>query len=533
MIDIAQRIWLAFDSRVVGLIKIAVSLAAAGTLAWDALASRRGGSNQLGRTRDRLLAVIGIVAFACWWNLGRFHFDAGYLQLNDQFHYYVGSKYVQELGYTRLYECTAVADDQDGLHNQVQRRWMRNLVTNDLERTSAILGNPRACTEHFAPDRWLSFGQDVRWFRSRLPPEAWDRIQIDHGYNATPVWGVFGHSLTSLAPASERQIVALSLIDPALIVAMWAAVWWAFGWRTMSVALVWWGTNYPARFAWTGGGFLRADWLALTVIAVCLVRRGRYAGGGFALGYAALLRLFPALIVSGLALKTLATMWRTRSWRVPRDHASFAAGAVLAALVLVPLSIEVVGGGWADGIGLWRQFIENSRKHYGTPSTNNVGLRVLAAYGPQSRLADLSEYWVETPLDSWMAARRRVSEQRELFYLLAVAIFLVVFARASTRRSDWIALALGVALLPIALELTCYYYAVLLVPGLLWLEDKWCGVWLAAAAALSNVPAGLFRMDDDVYAAVTTILVVLAIVVTVRMGSEPSPLATSCPYLSS
>ena len=36
---------------------------------------------------------------------------------------------------------------------------------------------------------------------------------------------------------------------------------WAFGWRVMAVATVFWGCNAPANFYWTGGAFLRQDWI--------------------------------------------------------------------------------------------------------------------------------------------------------------------------------------------------------------------------------------------------------------------------------
>jgi hypothetical protein len=522
----------ALDSRVVGAIKIVVAIVGTGVLVWGAAASSRPGADRHRRVRDVVLAIVGVLSFACWWNLGRFHFGSGYLQVNDQYHYYVGSKYTRELGYTKLYDCTAVADAQDGLVERVRRRWMRNLETNDLERSSAILASPQSCTSRFTPERWQAFKHDVAWFRDRLSPAAWDQLQIDHGYNATPVWGIVGHALSSLAPASDAQIVALALVDPALLVMMWAAVWWAFGWRTMCVAMVWWGTNYPARFAWNGGSFLRADWLALTTAGVCFARRDRPVLAGAALGYATLLRVFPVVVFAGLIVRAVASMWRARSLRPRPEHLRLAAGAALAAAILVPLSLVTVGGSVAGGAGLWKQFIDNSRKHYSTPATNNVGLRVLAAYAPDSRLADLSEYWVNAPLDSWMAARRRVLGSREPFYLAAVAAFLVMFAAAARKHDDWIALALGVALLPVVFELTCYYFAVLLVLGLLWSVRPLTGVTLAAAAAMSSVPAVLLRWDDDVYAAVTAVILVLCTVVTAILARDRESASTSSGRLS-
>src|SRR5262249_36496427 len=197
---------------------------------------------------------------------------------------------------------------------------------------------------HFSPERWREFKQDVAWFRAHRTPQQWSLAFVDHGYNATPVWGIAG-TLLSHAPVSDHRILALSLIDPALILVMWAFVWWAFGWRTMCVALIWWGANYPARFLFTGGALLRADWLAFLVIGVCLVRRGLAAAGGFAVTWSALLRIFPGVVVLALCARALLDAWRG-GWRgVDPAIARFVVGCAVAVALLVPISFFVVGGG--------------------------------------------------------------------------------------------------------------------------------------------------------------------------------------------
>ena len=71
--------------------------------------------------------------------------------------------------------------------------------------------------------------------------------------------------------------------------------WWAFGWRTTCVALAVFATNFPSRFYWTGGAFLRWDWLFYFVGGVCLVKKERPMLGGFFLGYST-----PAARLSGV-----------------------------------------------------------------------------------------------------------------------------------------------------------------------------------------------------------------------------------------
>jgi len=122
---------------------------------------------------------------------------------------------------------------------------------------AAALENAAACKRHFTPERWRSFSRDVAWFRSQLPLRRWKLTQTDHGYNGTPAWGLFGGLLAHSGPATDAQILALRLIDPLLLLLTWAAVGWTFGWRVLCVALLYWGTNYPAQYGWVGGSYLR------------------------------------------------------------------------------------------------------------------------------------------------------------------------------------------------------------------------------------------------------------------------------------
>ena len=84
-------------------------------------------------------------------------------------------------------------------------------------------------------------------------------------------------------PASDTQINILSLLDPAYAIGMMVMIWWAFGWRVFAVAGVFWGCQSSAPFYWTGGAFLRQDWLFFLVLAACLVRKKWFKLAGAAL----------------------------------------------------------------------------------------------------------------------------------------------------------------------------------------------------------------------------------------------------------
>lgn len=494
--------WDAIDNSM--MVGIKGGLATAGTLLllWWFLLQKQGRSREFRRTRHVLLAVLGLASFASWWNLGHFHFDH-YIHTWEHYHYYIGAKYAPELGFERIYDCTAVADMQDGKLQQVKDRKIRNLQTNELEPSDRIVENPEACTKHFSKERWAQFRKDIRFFRSRFSAHRWDQSQHDHGYNATPVWTIMGRILASGGTATWDTVVTLGIIDSGLLIAMWMAVWWAFGWQTMCVALIYWGTNFPARYYWNGGSFLRMDWLFFLVLGICLLRKAKMASGGLAMTYSTLLRIFPGFAVIPLILQALTRMVRERRIVLSREHTRFAAGCIVAMAVLIPVS------GWATGgLHSWADFAENSAKHMKTALTNNMGFKTVVAYDFDTRAIHMRNDDLDDPFAEWKEARNETFESRSwLFYGLLVG-FLVLVARAVERRELWIAAALGTGVIVMSAELTCYYYSFLLAFGLLWEKRQVSGIAINAFAALSCLYPSIWGWNDDHFAAMSLTAVI-------------------------
>ena len=476
------------------LLKLAIAGTATLVLAHDARFRGRDRSHTPARKAPPLLALLGALSLVAWWNFGFFHFS-GYVHLHEFYHYYLGAKYQQELGYTRLYRCVAIAQDELGQTAEVAARRIRDLETNELQPGTAALSDPAGCTSHFTPARWEAFKADVAWFKAHMSERKWNEVQMDHGYNATPVWTMAATLLTNLAPASRGGNMVLALIDPFLLLVMWFAVIRAFGWPTAAVALVWWGTNYPARFYWTGGAFLRADWLLFTVLAVCLARRTRMTAAGFSLGCASLLRMFPGFLAVGLAAREAWSMWARRSLVPSRDFLRFTGGLVLAAALLVPASSLVNSGRMLD-LDAWRAFAANSRKHLATTSTNRMGLKVAVSFDPATTVDRVRDFWLDSPWDAWYAARARTFDQRRPLFYGLLTLFLATLLLATRRQPPWVALVLGAGVLPFGLELTCYYYAFFTVFGLLWPDHPWAGVWLCALAAATSIVPALIQAED-------------------------------------
>jgi hypothetical protein len=527
------------------------ALAGAGSLLliWGWWLRRRGQPDNHKKLRDYLLGGMGVFALLCWWNLFHYHFD-NYLHVWEHYHYYMGAKYFRELGYTRLYTCTAAAEIDQGFKERVAHRQIRNLVTNHLEGSESIVADPTQCTKYFTSQkRWEQFKADVAFFRSQVSLDTWNNSQKDHGYNGTPVWGIAGSILANLAPPGAkvlgvRYMDLLGLLDSLLLLAMWGVVLWAFGWRATCVALLYWGTNYPARYWWNGGAYLRMDWLAWSIVGICLVKKNRLAGGGAALTYAALLRIFPGFIVVGLVLKAAARMVRERKWVLSKEHWQFAKGCIAAMAVLIPLSAAVAGGGKRLGLDAWigikgddgtqieQGFVQNSAKHLHTPLTNNMGLKTIVAYQYDKRAQLTRNYGLSDPFEVWKDQRNGAFERRKILYGLMIVGFLVLLAWGAEKTDDWVALCLGAGLIPVATELTCYYYSFGIAMGLLWAKREELGVGaLLVSAATCLIPA-IWGWDDDRYTWMSLCYVMFAVAAAWYVGrlehqalaaEEPAP----------
>lgn len=467
-------------------------------IAWLVLRWSRG-PNSFKFTRDSMIITLGLLSFASFWNLGHFHFDH-YIHIWEHYHYYVGAKYAPELRYGLLYECTGVADLEDGLKERVEKRKIRRLGSdNELGDSAEVIAHPERCKNQFSAERWDAFKVDNRFFRSQFSSDRWDKSQNDHGYNGTPVWGIAGRLLADFnTPLTKDKIFNIGVIDSALLIAMWLAVLWAFGWRATCIALIYWGTNFPARFYWTGGAYLRYDWLFWLVIGIVALKKDKHALGGAILTYATLLRIFPGFVVAAVIAKALYRMIQERRFVLSPELWRFAIGCVVALALLIPAS------GWATGgLDAWPQFVTNSKKHLETPLTNNMGLKTLVGYDYATRAAATRNDNFADPFKNWKEARRHFYHARAPLFLALVLGCFWLLGRAGMRLKVWEQAALGTGFILIASELTCYYYCFLLTYGLLWERSKLPGIAAAILSCLTCIFSGIWGWNDDHFAAMS------------------------------
>ncbi len=439
-----------------------------------------------------LCGALGVVAFVGSDDLGANNFVHRW----ELFHYYLGSKYPKELGYKRLYLCAAIAQSEFGprARAEVVARKIRDLQTDIIGPAAPVLEHPEACKSHFTPERWQSFKKDVAWFRSSANREFWEGMSTDHGYNPPPVWTTIGHVVGSFFPvASNFSMSFLASIDTFLYALMFFSIWWAFGLPTCCLLLTFWGIQFPANGYFTGGAFLRQDWLLFLVVAACLLRKRYWAWAGASLATAALLRIFPAIFFAGIGLVTLVHYFEHK--RFAKHHLRVFAGAAAATALLGMASVAVAGPESYVG------FVEHIELHHRTPATNNMGLSTILSFTPDGRAELTRDPKALDEFGKWVDVHTNALERRRPAYLALNAFIALIFFMAVRRvKTLWIAMALSVVFVCSLPTLSSYYYSFFLVPALLGkvsLRLRLLTLFAAGMSAVLLLPGRIsFQFDD-------------------------------------
>jgi len=468
------------DEHRLSWVKASIALSAAGLSVYEStlLAKNRAIRRCWSKGIAFAIAIISIGAYFRYGDVGH----ARFYHQHELFHYYLGSKYHRELGYERLYRCVAVAQADSGQANEVRVRKMMDLSIDRLVPAETALEHPGECRDRFTAERWDSFKADVGLFRSSVRLEYWNRIFVDHGYNPPPVWTMMGHFWSSLHPPTPDYLEFLAFFDLALYAAMFAAIGWAFGWRVFSVAAIFWGCQLPGDFYWTGGAFLRQDWLFLLVLSACLLQKRYYVLAGATLAYSTLLRIFPGIFLVGWA--TVATIYFLRHKRLASSHLKVMVGGAVATVALVTLSVGVAG------VSSYPEFYKHILVHKHTPLTNNMGLETLLSQSYSGREQFVASDKFQDPFGRWKELRRERLRAFRPFQLVLLVALGIAFVKVVRRvRSLWVAQALSLAIVISVVELTCYYYSMFILAAFLSRLRKGVEQWVLCVAGMSQLLA--------------------------------------------
>lgn len=457
--------------------------------------ARRLGVPVRARTTKWIAIAMTAVAFLTYFDFGNPKVRyKNYYHRHELYHYYLGSKYFGELGYTRLYDCTLVAEIDNGRRAQVARREFRDLRVNLLKPASEtyVLSDPDQCRQRFTSERWEAFRKDVDWFYKSAAGSYWERMQKDHGYNPPPVWTMTGKFFGSFSPADDGFFKILAAFDVGLQLGMLLLLGWAFGYRVMAIGALFWGCNAAANFYWTGGAFLRQDWLFLLVASVCFARKHMFFWAGAALMWSALLRVFPAVLFFGWGVIILFYTLRRLRGRPAVDgktgllsylhphHRHLIAGSAAALAVLVPASIVTTGG-----IDSYKAFVTHIGVHKDTPLTNHMGLPTILSHSWEGRMRFTRDENLDDAFEKWKDGRNeRKANTNALRYGITLTLALWIAWALRRTRLLWIGPALSLPLVMCLTDLTCYYYSMYIVAAVIALPRRpFAPLYLATAAA--------------------------------------------------
>jgi len=397
------------------------------------------------------------------------------MHMHDMFHYVMGSRYASEVGYQRLYHCALVAEHQLGGSPGLEARPVRDLARGVSVSAGELLADPGACTDAFDEVCWEAFRRDVQGFREAMGPASWERLFEDHGYNAPPLWSTMGALLAPRGGIDRGALARLAWLDAVLLLVAVALLWWAFGAEAAALAAVIFGVGNPWEFSWFGACFGRTPWLVLLLAAVCLLKKGRSAGGGAALAGSALLRVFPLLAVTPLVMRA---GWRLAARRgLDPTVMRVGAGMLVAALVLVPVSAVFSGGMHA-----YVAFADNILHHEDASSTNKMGLAAVLSWHPARTAEALYDWRLDDPAAPFVQARAAPLAGRaglRIGLVVAGMVLLALLARRQVRAWELLALGCGTSLLLV--ELSSYYlvFVVALAP-LAAQHRRWTALLLGA-----------------------------------------------------
>jgi hypothetical protein len=456
-----------------------------------------------GRAAKTRLAAAALVLAALIGHLNVLRMPSNVLVLrlpephyHDMLHYYLGTKYFAELGYTGLYAAVVRADFEDARASFDPIAPVRDLSRNELIMRARAVDGAIAVPAMFGPERWEAFKRDVAVFRGAIPPDQWRALVTDHGYNGTPL-------VTALLGAIARQpwmptgpfVSWASTADLLLIAAFAAFLLTRDGWALAAAFLFFTFANPLNEYGFVGGSYLRYCYFVALAAAVFALRRKRLVAGGIWLAAAGWLRIFPLAIYGFLLLRDLASRdWRDRLRSNARLHLAFAC-ATLAIFGATTFAVSE-----PDRRNPWLAFADKITAHADSSGINQVFLGVPLTYSPAvDRLHGGFRRDEANKLDTkgdWAAAAAQVRRER-VWLVFAAAIGLVGLSIAALRRTRGAAVLLP-SLLAVfcVMPMTSYDWVVLsLVPLAFWDEagtDRGLLLLFAALAltAMRSLPIG-------------------------------------------
>jgi hypothetical protein len=386
----------------------------AGLATWIAawVTERRVGRRVFGFTGVLLGLMLCAATLQNGWYLNQ-SLSAERVRAWNVYHYYVGSKYFRELGYTELYAASLTADDdwqqaKAEAKGKKRKRMKRKKDFRKIKqardmhdykvksRADIVAGFDRSS---ISEERLDELRRDIHFLRKYMGfgNPGWAQAYKDLGYNPAPPWTVMGTLASNAVPTGWPQFWLIVNSDVPLYLLSFLLAWWAFGLRTTAVAVLWLNVIQfnEARFT---GGFWQYDWLASAVCSMALYRKGKYALSGVALVWGAMTRVFPGFFLLAIGVKMARDLVLGRPAgtaggpgvlaRFRMRHLRFVGAFTIGCALLFGAS-HLTG----RGLDTWPQWVDKISRHSGThavTSNQRVGVGRLAIHNPRE-----GDFWAQ------------------------------------------------------------------------------------------------------------------------------------------
>ncbi len=329
------------------------------------------------RRRQRLLfalcaaALVLTMAAPTWRTL-----RAGVVRDYTWAHYRLGAAFFGELGYTDMYGAMLGADrsghwDVDG---PAPIRAVRDLRT--------YAHGPPPIGPSLTPEVQERLEREVIFFQPRLAAGDWRSFFRDKGYNGTPAWWATSGRVVAGVPLTPGWLKAVGLADLGLVVLAMLALGISFGPGPALLTGAWIGLYYGVEGQLVGGP-LQLDFFLLATLALCALQRGRPGLGGALLGWSAMIRIFPVVLLAA-PLLAAGVRWHQVA-RIPAGWRRFLVGFAASVMLLAALG-SLSPRGPAAWVELGTKLSTHSANHH--LGDKRIGLAPLAAWTPQRDLSD-------------------------------------------------------------------------------------------------------------------------------------------------
>jgi hypothetical protein len=372
------------------------------------------------------------------------------VQIHDweQFHFYLGSKYLNEVRYDRIYEAAILAATDDG-YLRDRRVTFREPMTFRMYRMPLPKAREVATRGRFTPERWQEFRRDVRSIFHTA-------YLNDHGNTGSPSWAMAAGLVTRSLPYNRASARVFANLDTLALLILFVTVWRTFGARAMALTMMV-GLSVPLVYARLGGSILRMDWLCTLGMSVCFFEKRHFRTAGMLRGYAVSAKVLAGVMVLPFGIRFVVRTIRDRT--IDRDHLRYVLFSVMGLGLFVVLSVAYFGD-----IELWQDYLRRlattfqENYYYNQHSFRDLFLQ--AVHRPES-------VWHPLPEVVASADRSIVIDDVRGRFVAAQIVLLAALGFVAVRNPVRVAFALGPLAVFVVLVTNRYYWQMWMISALI------------------------------------------------------------------